>query len=110
MNNTFYLVFVTFCGVISYGTEEETYLVGVSLNMDNAEAVVEKYSKSIEPFAPDFNFKEYFGDTVLDHTCAENIEDDKRELYRPVRYRDGFYKIVKFDGNPAFVTSNGYLE
>lgn len=109
MNKTFYLVLVTFRGDISFGMDEETYLVGVHLTLDNAKEALEKYSNSIEPFASDFYFKYYFGDTVLCHPHNE-IEEDEKERYSPVRYCDGDYSIVKFDGDPAFLTGSSYIE
>ena len=61
---TFYLVFVTFCGDINYGIDEEMDLVGIYSNLDEANAAVDKYNKSPEPFAPNFYLENrlYLGD------------------------------------------------
>lgn len=110
MNKVFYLVFVSFRGAIDYGMDEETYLVGVYLTAEKAEEAVKKFSKSIEPLAPDFYFGDHFGDIRLDHIAANEIEEDEKERYKPVRYLDGHYDIVQFDGRPIFVTGSSYME
>lgn len=110
MNKTFYLVVVTFYGGIDYGVDEETYLVGVHLTLDNAKEAVEKYSNSIEPFASDFYFKCCFSGSKLYHTPANDIKEYEKERYRPVRCCDGNYRIVKFDGDPVFLTCSSYIE
>ena len=88
---TFYLVFVTFCGDINYGIDEEMDLVGIYSNLDEANAAVDKYNKSPEPFAPNFYFEDSFGDTMLVRIDVDSIEEDEKEKYTPVRCCDGIY-------------------